>query len=158
MWRNLVQDMKVAAHLLHTCKEHPMRPHYLPLLATLLLVGSPLSALAQVSPPEPAAAASALPLPAPQPSPRLMSPTELRDVGSPPGDLRPEHPVTTQINIPLGKKLPPPSKAEARAARRGYPASVGGTTNDTTARCMAIADEHARDECLAKVKPSAAKR
>ena len=101
---------------------------------------------AQASAAQPAVPASAAaPLPVQRPGPRLMTPAEKRAnaaaaVGS---DVRPERPVTPQLNIPFGKTPPAPKNArEARPAE----AAASGVVDDA-ARCEAQAPA-ARAKCL----------
>jgi hypothetical protein len=75
-----------------------------------------------------------------------LSPAESRDSASPPGDLRPERPVTPQVSIPLGKTPPARAKPESRVVRPGKAASTGGI-DDAAARCEAQSDEQARAKC-----------
>lgn len=126
----------------------------LPLAAALTLAVSLFSAVAQTAAVPPASGASATPRV--KPVPRALSPTELRESASTPGDLRPEDPIKPQINIPLGRKpavsLPP----EPRAQRRAGSAAAGGI-NDASARCEAETEAQARIACrgkLAQTTPS----
>jgi hypothetical protein len=117
-----------------------------------LLLVSPLSVFAQASaPPEVAPARVA---PAGKPGPRLLSPSEMRDQTTQPGDLRPERPVDRQINIPIGRKPPAQTKTESRAiearnARRTPAASAVGV-DDSAARCEAEVDDAVRSICRDK--------
>ncbi len=97
-------------------------------------------ASAQVAPPPQAAAASAPP--ATSPGPRRMSPSELRETASMPGDLRPADAVTPQIVIPLG----PGKQASGPAGKTRRPAAAA--IDDSAARCEAAASRTARERCL----------
>ena len=121
-----------------------MKTHCLPLAAALMLAFLPFAATAQESAPQPVDAASASP--AAKPGPRQVTATESREAASPPGELRPEKPVTPQLSIPLGKAPPGSVKSESRALRRGKAASTGGV-DDAAARCEAEADEQVRAAC-----------
>jgi hypothetical protein len=120
------------------------------LLASVLV--SPLPVHAQASaPPETAPSSVA---PAGRTGPRLLSPSEMRDRTTQPGDIRPERPVERQINIPIGRKPPPQPKTEARAiearnARRTPAASAAGV-DDAAARCEAEVDDAVRSICRDK--------
>jgi len=122
-----------------------MKSRCLPLAAALLLAASPLAATAQSSASAPISAASAAP--AAKPGPRLLTPAESRDSASPPGELRPERPVTPQISVPLGKTPPASVKSPSRALRRGKAASAAGGIDDAAARCEAQSDAQARAKC-----------
>lgn len=79
--------------------------------------------------------------------PRLMTPEQKRDTAGVGSDLTPERQVNPQVSIPFGK-APPPSAAEARAARRGTPLSATGGVNDAVASCEAQVNTAARSACL----------
>ena len=118
-----------------------MNTRCLPLAAALLLAVSTLPAPAQTGAPAPLSAASSS---APVKSgPRVLTPLEMRDNATQPGELRPENPVTPQIRIPLGKK---PPATEPAAPRPGHAASAGGL-EDEVARCEAQAGEQVRAKC-----------
>ena len=127
----------------------------LPVAAALLLAVSPLSVMAQTVAPPPSFGASAAP--AAKPVPRPLTPTELRDSASTPGDLRPEDPIKPQISIPLGKGPPAGSKLVSREAPRNTAASAGGV-NDASARCEAEIDEQVRAKCRDKLAHTARSR
>lgn len=122
-----------------------MTPRWLTLTAALALAIAVRPAMAETRAPPPAAAAS-VPLKG-KPGPRLMSPAELSKQASPPGDLRPENPVTPQIVIPLRPKSEVPLKAGKATSR------PGGSVDDTAARCEALADAAARTACRDRIKP-----
>lgn len=126
-----------------------MTTRCLPLAAALTLAVSVFSAAAQP------ASAPALPsasAPAAKPAPHPLSPSELRESATPPGDLRPENPVKPQINIPLGKKPVPALAPEPRAQRRiGSASAVAGGINDASARCEAEVGDAARVACRKKL-------
>lgn len=124
-------------------------------LAALVVLGVAVPATAQ---PAASAASAARPLkpakPA-RPPTRLMSPAESANQAAQPGDLRPEHPVTPQIRIPLGKPATPatPAKPVAR------PAPVApGAIDDAAARCEAEASDAARADCRARMARERAAR
>jgi hypothetical protein len=133
-----------------------MRIRCLPIVIALPIAVSPVAATAQASAQPPITAASASPRAA-KPTPRPLSPAESRDIAAPPGDLRPERPVTPQVTIPLRKTQDAAPKFDPRAARRSKPASTGGI-NDAAARCEAQSDEQARAKCLDKLAREARKR
>lgn len=115
--------------------------------ATAALVLAVTTAAAQTNTPS-------VPLPASAPAatkagPRLLTPAELRDAATTPGDLRPEERITPQIVVPL-RKAAPPTKAERAAARRGRKAPPG-TIDDAAARCEAEASTAARETCRAGI-------
>jgi len=112
------------------------------LLIAVCLALSPWAAMAQAS--APAAAASAPPLT--KPGPRLATPAESRDRTSPPGELRPERPVTPQISIPVGRTAAPPSKTDPRTGRAAKPL-FSGKVDDAVARCEAELGARERAEC-----------
>ena len=105
-----------------------------------------LASVAQVaaSAPEPTASAAA-PLKT-RPGPRLLTPIESRDSATQPGDVRPEHPVTPQISIPLGKTPPAARTPELIGARRNRPAA-DASVDDAVARCEAQVGEQVRAKC-----------
>jgi hypothetical protein len=112
--------------------------------AALLLAVATLPATAQSGASAPLAAEpSSAPV---RSGPRVLTPLEMRDNATPPGELRPEHPVTPQIRIPLGRKPPASSKAEPTASRPGNAASAG-SPDDAVARCEAQAGEQVRAKC-----------
>ena len=132
-----------------------MKTRCLPLAAVLMLAVSPFSAMAQASAPAPISAASTSP--AAKPGPRLLTPAESRDSAPPPGNLRPERPVTPQISIPLGKKPPARLKPESRAVPRGNAPSASGIDN-AAARCEAQSGEQVRAKCRDRLAREARSR
>lgn len=134
-----------------------MTTRCLPLAAALTLAVCLFSAAAQ-----PAATVAVQGASAPavgKPVPRPLSPTELRESASPPGDLRPEDPVKPQISIALGKKPIPPLAPQPRAQRRiGSASAVAGGINDASARCEAEVGEAARVACRSQLAQTAARR
>jgi hypothetical protein len=132
-----------------------MTTRCLPLAAALTLAVSIFNAAAQpaAAPALPSASAPT----AAKPAPRPLSPNELRESASPPGDLRPEDPVKPQISIPLGRKPVPTLAPEPRAQRRiGSASAAAGGINDASARCEAEVSDTARVACrtrLAQTKP-----
>lgn len=123
----------------------------LPLAAALAL--STGAASAETRPPVPAAIASAPTVI--KSGPRLVSPVEMNQNASPPGELRPENPVTPQIVIPLRNPPPAALASEKPALRSG---KTAGGVNDAAARCEALTDAAARRVCLDKVRSSAVPR
>ena len=121
-----------------------MKPALLLLLAFVLPASAPSVVLAQAS-----AAAAAPTSRTPNPPPRRLTPEELREVGGPPGEVRPEDPVVPQIKIPLGRKQPVTPLPPARRA------SAATGIDDTAARCLALADAAERAACREKVARSA---
>jgi len=126
-----------------------MRIRCLPLAAALACAVLPWSAMAQASSPVPTSAASAPP--AAKPGPKPLTPQQSSDGATMPGDLRPEHPVVPQINIPLGKKRPAPPKPPSKETSGGSAASAAGGIDDAAARCEAQADVRMRADCRARL-------
>ena len=135
-------------------------------LVTALAPGLTAIAAAQVpasaADPDPPSAAS-VPAPPARSGPRLLSPTETRNSATPPGDLRPERPVTPQIRIPFGKApppaVPPTERSQPIAGPSGNSALPASTAPvDATeaarnasaaaaARCEALRGEQVRAKC-----------
>ena len=111
----------------------------------------PLSALAQTAATGPAPVASATKTV--KPATRLLTPAEIRESATLPGELRPEGPATPQLSIPLGNTTAKPSSPTAKQGKNG---SSGGV-NDAVARCNAEADESARAKCRDRLAQPAAK-
>jgi hypothetical protein len=126
-----------------------MKIRCLHLAAALMCAALPWGAMAQASSPVPTSAASAPP--AAKSGPKPLTAQQSRDSATMPGDLRPEHPVVPQINIPLGKKEPAPPKPPSKAASGGKAASAPGGIDDAVARCEAQVDAQARADCRAKL-------
>jgi hypothetical protein len=126
-----------------------MKIHCLPLAIALACAALPWGAVAQAGSPAPRSAASAPP--DAKPGPKPLTPQQARDSATMPGDMRPEHPVVPQINVPLGKKEPVPPKPPPKAARGGDAASAAGGIDDAVARCEAEVDAKARADCHAKL-------
>jgi hypothetical protein len=122
-----------------------MKTRCLPIAAALLLAATTISASAQSSASAPSPAASASPTL--KSTPRLLSPTEMRDNAAQPGTLRPEHPVTPQVSIPLGRTPPAPLKPPSPPAQRPGNAASAGTIEDAVARCEAERGEQVRAKC-----------
>jgi hypothetical protein len=119
-----------------------MKTCCLPFAAALLLAATTLPVTAQTSTSAPRLAASS---PAPvKAGPRLATPTEMSDSSLPPGALRPEHPVTPQVSIPLGKKRPAPPTSPSRAP---LPDNAASAVEDEVARCEAQRGEQVRAKC-----------
>ena len=122
-----------------------MRLRTLPIWTLLLAGALPPDALAQMAvPPAVAASAAPLRLPDTRPPPRVQSVEESSANAAVPGDLRPERPVTPQIDIPFGQPEPVPVKPTARTRRN--PAPPGGI-DDAAARCQAEEDAALRAAC-----------
>lgn len=83
-----------------------------------------------------------------KPGKRPATPQENRDSATTPGDLRPDARVTPQLSIPLN----PSGAGKPTYVRppRGKPAPSGGI-DDSAARCKAMADAQARQDCLGKL-------
>jgi hypothetical protein len=119
----------------------------LPLVVAVVVALTPTIAMAQVSGQALDAASAASP--GLQPNHRLMTPEQKRDSATVPGDLRPERPVTPQINMSFGK-IPPASPSAARPVPRSAAASATGV-NDAAARCEAQDSDSLRASCRAKL-------
>ena len=128
------------------------------LIATLAVAATLDTALAQggapADVPEATASAPASRSPLTPNGPRLRSPAETGDRATAPGDLRPERPVTPQINIPLGKRPTPasgapPERRFERVAPRADTAASGGI-DDAAARCESEIDTQLRADCRAR--------
>ena len=125
-------------------------------IAAAITLGATLApAFAQIAAPAPLPAASAASAaPDAKPGRRALSPSELRDSASTPGDLRPEDRVKPQISIGLGKGPATPLKLTPRG---GTPAASGGI-NDASVRCEAEADVQARAACRKRLASTAPAR
>lgn len=132
-----------------------MKVRCLPAVAALVLATAGSVASAQSDAPPPLAAASAPS--ALKPGPRLLTPAQSRDSASPPGEIRPAHPVTPQISIPFGKKPPAPLKPARHPLREGSAASAG-RVDDAAARCEARLGEQVRAKCRAELAHEAGRR
>lgn len=121
----------------------------LPLAIALACLVLPPVAGAQDGAPSPPAGAASVPR-AGKPVPRPLPPQQLRESATAPGELRPEHAVVPQINIPLGRKQDPPAKPQPRPPRSARAASAGDI-DDAVARCQAQADRQARAACRARL-------
>ena len=106
-------------------------------------------AMAQTSAPPPSMTASAAPVS--KPEKKALTPAESRDSATAPGDLRPEGRVTPQVSIPLNKAGQVPPKSLLNPPPRATVAPSGGI-DDAAARCGALADAQARDQCREKLK------
>ena len=74
----------------------------------------------------------------PKPLPVQRTVPDSREAATMPNELRPQEPVTSQINIPLGRTPPAPSRTAAHP-------SLG--IDDAAGRCLAIADANERALC-----------
>jgi hypothetical protein len=131
-----------------------MKMRCLSLAAAAACAALPWGAMAQASAPAPMAAASASPVA--KPGPRRLTPQESRDSATAPGDLRPEHAVVPQINIPFGKKQAAPLKPQSNAGRsanasRSASAASAAGIDDAVARCEAESDKQVRASCRARL-------
>ena len=118
-----------------------------------LIIGTASLALAFVAAqgqtPSPRPAASSASAAAPttaKPGKRPLSPEELRDSATMPGELRPAAPVVPQVNIPIGKGAAQPSMAASAVPQNA--ASAPGQINDAVARCKAQTDPKERAKCM----------
>lgn len=119
--------------------------------ATLVLSGALATALAQTAaPPAPADAASVAPKAPPEK--RNLTPTEGRDSAPTAGDLKPQQSrVTPQLSIPLNNKdAQVPLKALVNPPVRATVKPSGGV-DDAAARCSALSDAQAREQCREKL-------
>lgn len=73
----------------------------------------------------------------PRPLPVQRTVPDSREAATMPNELRPQEPVTSQVNIPLGR-------TPAAPARTATPSSG---VNDTAGRCLAMADATERALC-----------
>ena len=84
---------------------------------------------------------------------RNLTPTEGRNSAPSAGDLQPDRrAVTPQVSIPLNNKggAVPPKSLLVPAPRAGGTAPSGGI-DDSVARCNALGDAQARDQCRDKL-------
>jgi hypothetical protein len=117
----------------------------LTLTLPLTLSGLGVLVSAHAQPASTGPSASAPPGPRAKPPVRRLTPDELRDSASTPGDLRPEDPVVPQIRIPLGRPAAGPAPAPKPPARRDKSGTPG--IDDDAARCRAQASSQARAAC-----------
>lgn len=130
----------------------------LPLVMTLLIgVATALSlASHRVRAATAAPAAASAPALAPsaperaKPEKRLATPQEQRDSATAPGELRTEVQATPQLNIPL-RSSGGSGKATYVPPARGKAAPSGGV-DDSAARCRAMSDKKAQQDCLDKLR------
>lgn len=119
--------------------------------ATLALSGVLGTTFAQTAaPPVPADAASVVPKG--PPDKRNLTPTEGRDSAPTAGDLKPQQSrVAPQLSIPLNNKEGQvPLKALVNPPVRAAAKPSSGV-NDAAARCSALADAQAREQCRDKL-------
>ena len=127
-----------------------------PVAALLACVALPPGAWAQASAPDAQSPAASAPAAAkPRPSP--LTPQQLRESATSPGELRPEHATVPQVNVPLGRKPAVPVKPQSKASRRGEAEPADGI-DDAVARCEAQADRQVRADCRAKMAIEGRKR
>ena len=119
-----------------------------PIAALARLAAQSLSAVAQTAPTPSAVPLPGASAPAAKPDKRPATPAEMRDSATAPGDLRPERRVTPQVSIPINNGAP--AKPVLTPAPRGAATSSGGV-DDAMARCGALADAQARNDCRAKL-------
>jgi hypothetical protein len=113
------------------------------------------SVLAQATAPAPSPATSAPVAAKPRPSP--LTPQQLRESATSPGELRPEHAPVPQINVPLGRKPAVPVKPQSGASRRGQAEPADGI-DDAVARCEAQSDRQVRADCRNRLAIEGRKR
>lgn len=116
---------------------------FLPAIGLVIGVASVL-AQAPAAPPAPSSPAASA---ATAPRKRPLSPEELRDSATMPGELHPAQPAKPQISIPLGRKPPAPLEPAANAV----PPDAAGSAvriDDSVARCKALTSARARAACL----------
>jgi hypothetical protein len=118
-----------------------------PVAAMLAWAALPSGALAQVSAPVQSPVASG---PAATPRPAPLTPQQLRESATSPGELRPEHGAVPQVNVPLGRKPAVPVKPQSKASRRGDAEPADGV-DDAVARCEAQSDRQVRAACRARL-------
>ena len=88
---------------------------------------------------------------APRPRPRSLS--EAADQASPPGELRPERPVTPQLSIPLGRTPPAAAPGPGRSVRRDAAATpASGGVDDAAARCESLEGSKQRSACRVRAE------
>jgi hypothetical protein len=143
-----------------SCSEPAMNashPFWTPTLACACALVSSVHAQVPARVPAPLAAPAASAPPVVSKSrPRTMTPAELRDSATVPGDVRPEDPVVPQVRIPLGRTPPVPAHTPAQTRRHDQAAAMGGV-DDAVARCKAAEAPAARDACLARVRAGGGK-
>jgi hypothetical protein len=116
----------------------------------LMTTGTAVAAPAQAA--SAASAASSVAPTRSRPVKRPLTNAELRDSATFPGDLRPADMPPPQVTVPLGRKPPPPSPAEASEAARD--AAMPGKIDDRVARCKGLADARQREACSRSVAAS----
>jgi hypothetical protein len=126
-----------------------------PVAAMLACAALPSGAPAQVSAPAQSPTASAPVAGKPRATP--LTPQQLRESATSPGDLRPEHAAVPQVNVPLGRKPAVPVKPQSKASSRGEAEPADGI-NDAVARCEAQADRQVRADCRARLAIEGRKR
>jgi hypothetical protein len=123
--------------------------------AVLAWAALPSGALAQASVPAQSAAASAPVAAKPRSAP--LTPQQLRESATSPGELRPERAPVPQINVPLGRKPAVPVKPQSKASGRGEAEPADGI-DDAVARCEAQSDRQVRADCRARMAIEGRKR
>ena len=120
--------------------------------ATAVALALPAAYAQTAAPPAPPADAASVAPKAP-PDKRNLTPTEARDSAPTAGDLRPQQSrVAPQISIPLNNKGGQvPLKGLVSPPPRATPKPAGGV-DDSAARCTAIADAQAREQCRDKLR------
>ncbi len=127
-------------------------PFWISALACAWALASSVHAQVPARVPAPLAApAASAPLVVSKSRPRTLTPAELRDSATVPGDVRPEDPVVPQIRIPLGRTPPVAAHTPAQTQRHDQAAAMGGV-DDAVARCKATEAPAAREACLARVR------
>jgi len=79
-----------------------------------------------------------------------LTPQQLRESATSPGELRPERAAVPQINVPLGRKPGVPVKPQSKTSRRGEAEPADGI-DDAVARCEAQSDRQVRADCRARM-------
>jgi hypothetical protein len=86
-----------------------------------------------------------------------LTPQQLRESATSPGELRPAHATVPQINVPLGTKPALPVKPQSRTSRRGQAEAADGI-DDAVARCEAQLDRQVRADCRNRLAIEGRKR
>jgi hypothetical protein len=89
--------------------------------------------------------------PTPRIGPRLLTPGELRDGSSAPGELGPEHRITPQIRVPLGKtpaRPTPPPRPSLEPDEGLLPGDIDAAE---LARCDRLIGEQVRVKCRYRI-------
>jgi hypothetical protein len=132
------------------------------ILAAAFAAAAPLAAQAAL--PDDPASTSAVKAPR-----KLQNAVEQSRAAATPGELRPEHPVVPQVQAQVGK-VPPPATATPEPPAVGVPKAPptvavphvppvvasapprAAALNERLARCQAMVEERARNECLRRAE------